>query len=168
VIRYRSRRARRKEAADLNVTAFMNLMVVLVPFLLMMAVFSRVAIHELDLPGQASAEKEPARLELEVVLRADRMILVDRNRGPLHVIDNVNGGYDLETLSAHLLDLKNETPDVDRATLLLERQVDYQSLISVMDAMRAQVRQHNGTRSRIELFPHVSIGDAPSEGGPPA
>jgi biopolymer transport protein ExbD len=39
------------DTAELNITAFMNLMVILVPFLLITAVFSRLAILELNLPG---------------------------------------------------------------------------------------------------------------------
>ena len=45
--RMRGRRERNLEAAELNITAFMNLMVILVPFLLITAVFSRVAIWSL-------------------------------------------------------------------------------------------------------------------------
>ena len=47
------RRAKRSREvnADLNITAFMNLMVVLVPFLLITAVFSQVSILNLNLPG---------------------------------------------------------------------------------------------------------------------
>jgi biopolymer transport protein ExbD len=40
------------DTAELNITAFMNLMVILVPFLLITAVFSRLAILELNLPGR--------------------------------------------------------------------------------------------------------------------
>ena len=38
---------------------FMNLMVILLPFLLVTAVFSRTAVLELNLPGPSSA-REPA------------------------------------------------------------------------------------------------------------
>ncbi|MEM7805474.1 MAG: biopolymer transporter ExbD, partial [Pseudomonadota bacterium] len=52
---YRRRGGRRSlEATELNITAFMNLMVILVPFLLITAVFSRLAILELNLPGASS------------------------------------------------------------------------------------------------------------------
>ncbi|HZD54071.1 MAG TPA: biopolymer transporter ExbD, partial [Woeseiaceae bacterium] len=50
------------ETAELNITVFMNLMVILVPFLLITAVFSRLAVLELNLPGsaaQASEEEAP-------------------------------------------------------------------------------------------------------------
>ena len=39
-------RRRHKEAPELEMTTFLNLMVVLVPFLLITAVFSRIAISE--------------------------------------------------------------------------------------------------------------------------
>ena len=60
---------RNVETAELNITAFMNLMVILVPFLLITAVFSRITILELNLPvanEQAQVEKE--RLELEIIV----------------------------------------------------------------------------------------------------
>jgi biopolymer transport protein ExbD len=47
----RLRTRRSKDPADLDITAFMNLMVVLVPFLLITAVFSRLAVLELNLPA---------------------------------------------------------------------------------------------------------------------
>ena len=45
------RKHHRREAVELNITAFMNLMVILVPFLLITAVFSQVAILDLNLPS---------------------------------------------------------------------------------------------------------------------
>ncbi len=44
----------RKHPAQLDITAFLNMIVVLVPFLLSTAVFSRLAILELSLPAQSS------------------------------------------------------------------------------------------------------------------
>ena len=40
----------RKTAAHLEITAFINLIVVLVPFLLSVAVFTRLAVIDLSLP----------------------------------------------------------------------------------------------------------------------
>ena len=47
------RRRRSQDPGDINITAFMNLMVILVPFLLITAVFSRITILELNLPTAA-------------------------------------------------------------------------------------------------------------------
>ena len=50
-------------------TTFMNLMVVLVPFLLITAVFSRITIVELDLPSAQSAAPSTPTFRVEVVVR---------------------------------------------------------------------------------------------------
>ena len=52
----RSRHRRNKEPAELQITAFMNLMVVLVPFLLITAVFSQMAVLDLNLPWTVDGE----------------------------------------------------------------------------------------------------------------
>jgi len=55
---FRKRHRRTKQVhAELNITAFMNLMVVLIPFLLITAVFSQVTILKLNLPGAASNDE---------------------------------------------------------------------------------------------------------------
>ncbi len=62
---------RELEEADIDITAFMNLMIVLVPVLLMSMVFNHIAILELNLPdltGAQTASAEKNR-QLEVVLR---------------------------------------------------------------------------------------------------
>ena len=48
-------RRRSADTPELDMTTFLNLMVVLVPFLLIGAVFSRMTIVELDLPSSAVA-----------------------------------------------------------------------------------------------------------------
>ena len=57
MIRSRKSGRRNVETAELNITAFMNLKVILVPFLLITAVFSRLEVLELNLPGTST---EPA------------------------------------------------------------------------------------------------------------
>ncbi|MCH8504983.1 MAG: biopolymer transporter ExbD [Ectothiorhodospiraceae bacterium] len=166
-MKYRVRRAgRQQQIAELNVTAFMNLMVGLVPFLLIMAVFSRITIHELSLPGAASAPSDdPPALQLEVIMRADRLVLADRGRSTLQEIVANGEGYDLEALSEALQRIKRAAPDVDRATVLVEPQVGYQSLISVMDVLRGGHPASNGEAGATTLFPRIAIGDAPAKEG---
>jgi biopolymer transport protein ExbD len=78
-----SRRWRRgaatRDAGDINITAFLNLMVILVPFLLITAVFSRVAILELTLPAGTDAADPPQELRLEVTIRRDALEIGERN-----------------------------------------------------------------------------------------
>ena len=89
-MRFRRFKRRVNKDAELSITAFMNLMVILVPFLLITAVFSKISILELDLPSRSEmAKQKPKVLELEVVVRESSLRVQDRNRGVLKTIKNV-------------------------------------------------------------------------------
>ena len=153
------RHRRRHEVAELNITAFMNLMVILVPFLLITAVFSRMTILELNLPGpgQAGDNVEEPAFMLEVTIRDARIEVGDRNTGLLRAFDSVDGEYPLEELAEFLLEVKSRYPDKLEATLLLEPQVNYDTVVQVMDRVRV-ARNEDGSFG--ELFPDISVGDA--------
>lgn len=167
-MRGRARRRRHQEPQELNITSFMNLMVILVPFLLITAVFSRMAILELNIPTAESVvqEQEP-EFSLEVIVRSDAIEVGDRNAGVLSRMPAVDGNYDLEALTTYLKRVKATFPDQLAVTLLLESEVDYEALVQVMDAVRTYRVEEVGNFSRAELFPEISIGDAPllAQGG---
>ena len=170
MIRSRKSGRRNMETAELNITAFMNLMVILVPFLLITAVFSRLAVLELNLPGSSTepAESRNQAFQLEVVIRADKIEVGDRNQGLLGVYPNSNGGYDYEALSNKLSELKRRYPAKTDASILLEQDIEYDTLVQVMDRVRISERIDEDEQSvkRFDLFPDISIGDAPiREGG---
>jgi hypothetical protein len=62
-----------------------------------------------------------------------------------------------------LLRVKRQFPDKADATLLLEPEISYEVLVQVMDTVRVAQRVPEGGREQIayELFPEISIGDAP-------
>jgi len=156
------------ETAELNITAFMNLMVILVPFLLITAVFSRLAVLELNLPGSSSEPVDPQEqvFQLEVIIRADKIEIGDRNQGLLGVYPNGDEGYDYEALRTKLLELKKRYPQKTDAAILLEQDIAYDTLVQVMDAVRVAEKVEDDTILRRDLFPDISIGDAPvREGG---
>jgi biopolymer transport protein ExbD len=156
------RKRRRHEVAELNITAFMNLMVILVPFLLITAVFSRLAILELNLPSEGQqAESEPETLQLEVIIRADRIEVGGRGQGLMTGLPQINGDYDYAGLTEYLQRIKASFPDKTDATILLEADVPYEVLVQVMDAVRVYEAERAGDRVQAELFPEISIGDAP-------
>ena len=158
-------RRRHKEVQELNITAFMNLMVVLTPFLLITAVFSRLAILELNLPaGQSQVVvDEPPQFQLEITVRDSGIEIGDRATGALNRIDKTGEDYRLDELSAYLARIKQQFPDKTDATLLLEPEVPYELLVAVMDRVRmAESRDPTDDRLiKSDLFPEVSIGDAP-------
>jgi biopolymer transport protein ExbD len=161
----RGHRKRRHDAVELNITAFMNLMVILVPFLLITAVFSRLAVVELNLPSSQSEPNEQPELEfqLEITVRDDAIEVGDRNAGVLSRIEKTSEGHDLDELAGYLQRVKRQFPDETGATLLLEPDISYQVLIAVMDTVRVVERTSEGDRQLVkyELFPEISIGDAP-------
>lgn len=158
----RRHRNHRRETADLNVTAFMNLMVVLVPFLLITAVFSRMAVLELNLPGENSEPpQEEVSLQLEIIVRDGRIEVGDRDSGRTAVFASKDGEYDLEALGDYLQQVKARYPDKLDATLLLEPDISYDSLVQVMDTVRVVQLVQNERFVQAELFPDISIGDAP-------
>ena len=159
----RSHSRARHEVAELNITAFMNLMVVLVPFLLITAVFSRMAILELNLPASNSTpvDEPPAVLSLEITIRRGVIEIGDRNKGLLKVVRNNADGYDLKALSNYLTVVKRRFPDKVDATLLLEPDIEYDILVQVMDTVRVVEVVQAAAVVKAELFPEISIGDAP-------
>lgn len=165
-MKYRQRRMHRdREPAELNITAFMNLMVVLVPFLLITAVFSRMAILELSLPAPSAGDSEDPteeQLVLEITVRKDVLEVGDRNTGLLKALPgDAEAGHDLAGLSDYLQQVKARYPEKTDITLLLEPDVEYDVLVQVMDAARVAVTERDGERVLGELFPEISLGDAP-------
>lgn len=159
----RSHHGRHKEAPELDITAFLNLMVVLVPFLLVSAVFSRITILELNLPT-AAGPSEPGKIKLsvEVVIR-EQGLEIGNGRKTIARFPKKDGEYDLAKLSEYLLKIKGTYPDKTDAMVLMEPDIEYDYLIMIMDATRvAEIRQQGQEEvQRIALFPDISIGDAP-------
>lgn len=165
----RSRRGghrRQTETAELDITAFMNLMVILVPFLLITAVFSRLAILELNLPGSSNEPADPQEqtFQLEVTVRKDRIEVGDRNQGALGVYQNTDEGYDFDGVSEKLAEIKASYPQKTDVSILLESDIAYDTIVQVMDRVRVAENVEEGRIVRSDLFPDISIGDAPTAG----
>jgi biopolymer transport protein ExbD len=156
-------RRRTKEAPNLDITTFMNLMVVLVPFLLISAVFSRVTILELSVPTAAGGEQRvQPNFAIEVIVRQAGLELANGN-STVAAMPKKNEEYDLEQLSEMLQRLKASYPEKTDATVLMEPDIEYDYLIRVMDTLReAEIADEDtGAIGKVALFPDISIGDAP-------
>ncbi len=166
--RRRGGRRHNHDTAELNITAFMNLMVILVPFLLMTAVFSRLAILELNLPGSSTENVDPQDqvFQLEIIVRKDKLEIGDRNQGLLGIYPNSeDGAYDYDALSNKLSELKDRYQDNTEASILLESDIEYNTLVQVMDRVRVEEEVAEDSVIRNDLFPDISIGDAPVSAG---
>jgi biopolymer transport protein ExbD len=158
----------RKKTAELEVTAFINLVVVLVPFLLSTAVFTRLTVLELNLPAQTSGAEQlkVEDLKLEIVIRPDALEVGDRIGGLIQRIGKTpQGQHDLVALSTLMQQIKGKFPEVVAASVLAQPDTPYDMLVQVMDSVREA--QPTGASAKTAkpvkttLFPEISIGDAP-------
>ena len=148
---------------EIDVTTFLNLMVVLVPFLLITAVFSRLTIVELDLPSSSSgSDYNPDTFRVEVIVR-DEGIEISNGTSTIASIPKEDDEFDLETLSEFMVMLKQQYTGHEAASVLMEAQIPYDYLIQVMDVVRNVELPVEGQDELqlYALFSEISVGDAP-------
>lgn len=169
---YRKLERHSRKPAELLLVPMIDIFTVLVTFLLMTAVFSRTVILQLNLPAPQTEFKEPPPgLQLEVMVRKDQLMVADRNTGPLHAVPNVASGPDFDGLTEYLKFVKTKFPEKTEASILLEPDTAYDTLVQVMDHVRVFEAGEGVNTVQAELFPDISIGDAPeaaAPGGAPA
>jgi biopolymer transport protein ExbD len=154
---------RQHKPSELMLVSMIDIFTVLVTFLLMTAVFSRTVIVQLRLPPANSQYQEPPPgLQLEVTVRKDSLQVGDRNSGPLATFANKDGAYDYDGLSQYLQLVKSKFPDKTEATVLLEPDTPYDTLVQVMDRVRVLDVNAGLSDVQYQLFPDISIGDAPA------
>ncbi|TNF88807.1 MAG: biopolymer transporter ExbD [Gammaproteobacteria bacterium] len=162
------RRRSKEQPNELDVTTFLNLMVVLVPFLLITAVFSRIAIVELNLPSSSSTNTgDQPDFRLEVIVR-ESGLEIGNGKSIIAALPKQDGEYDLQTLSRYVVSLKEDYPTQDSASVLLEPAIPYDYLIQVMDVVRSvripgaeEDGEDREEFSQLALFTQISVGEAP-------
>ena len=162
--RIRMLRERREQQAELDVTPFMNLMIVLVPVLLLSMVFTHMAVIDLDFPaGGADPKKklDPEKLQLEVQVYKSQLVVADARGGVIRRLKKKGGRHDFEGLTKVMKEIKRRAPKKRDIIILLEADTDYQTLVSVMDRVRAYSTTLGAQVVQAELFPVISLGDTP-------
>lgn len=166
-------RKRRRQAAvnaDLDITSFMNLMIILVPVLLLNMVFSHITVLDIKLPDLALPEQEQTpdepNKQLEVLIRDDYLdVNYPAGIQLKRIVNNEQGTHDYGLLSDVLQEVKRQLRerDIDKKDILLlsEADTDYQTLVAVMDVVRSFDAVVAASVVEAELFPQISLGDAP-------
>jgi biopolymer transport protein ExbD len=168
--RHHYKRRTKGPAHEIDVTTFLNLMVVLVPFLLITAVFSRLTIVELNLPSSAGgATNEADSFRVEVIVR-DNGIEITNGTSIIASIPKTDDEYDFQTLSDFMVELKRSYPAHDAASVLMEARIPYDYLIQTLDVVRSVEVPIEGDlvddeeepqTELVALFTEISVGDAP-------
>lgn len=170
-MRPRWQRRARRDAHTVDVTAFLSLMVILVPFLLVTAVFSRATILEVQSTSSAGdQESVPDPLQLQVTVR--QAIIEVSYLGRLEQmqttrIDRSVDDRALASLATLAGKLKTRYPQSLEATVLLEPQISYDVLVQVLDVLRVKLQRRGDAVEQRELFPLIALGpvSAPDQPG---
>ncbi len=178
------RRRRHHQEVDLEITPFMNLMIILVPFLLITMVFSQITVLDSKVANQKADEsitQDEPQDQLELVIRKDYL---DVNYPPgtrqKRIAKTVDGEYDTVQLVEILKELKRRMKEegIEKRDIILmpEKDIDYQSIITIMDSVRSFVPDVQPVSSpgpdqtvvdtakvdkkAAELFPDIILGKA--------
>lgn len=177
----RTRRFRNQEA-ELDITSFMNLMIILVPVLLMSMVFSHITVLDLKLPDLASSDSPPDKNQLndtlELVIEPDQMVINYPAGAPLKHIPKVQDEetgemeYDYKLLSITLQEVKrllrNKDKEKKEILILSQPNTDYQTIVKAMDTVGSFKALVAASVVDAELFPVISLGDAPVKSSKPS
>ena len=162
--RRHGRRARTPENIELDITAFMNLMVILVPFLLITAVFTHLTVLDINLPTSSqSSNSTPNKktFEINVIMGKKYFVVSDNRNRVIKKIPTYSTGGHYKILNNVLKQVKVSYPNKTNITILSQQNSSYESLIKTMDSVRVFNALEDGELVQVEMFPNISIGDAP-------
>lgn len=163
----------KKPDAELDITSFLNLMIVLVPVLLMMMVFSKITVIELSLPGLEVAgdggDIENQHIELVVTPQGTAVYfpsgyLVEQIPAVNNESDGSNHNdwnkiqFVLKQIKQTLLAKGVEKDDI---VLMIDDSLDYQSVITLIEQVRSYKDVVAASVVDAALFPEVSFAEAP-------
>ena len=159
-----AKRVRMPENVELDITAFMNLMVILVPFLLITTVFTHLTVLDINLPTTSQTSSTPNKkktFEINVIIGKKHFVVTDNNNRIIKKIPTFKTGGHFKILNSVLKQVKVRYPEKTNITILSQQNSKYDTLINTMDAVRVFNAVEDGEIVQVELFPNISIGDAP-------
>ncbi|HNT66584.1 MAG TPA: biopolymer transporter ExbD [bacterium] len=134
-------RRRDRQESDLDLTPVMNIFLILIPFLLLTAVFVKIAVLELSLPnlerqGAVAQQQERKTVVLNFLFIKETGFEVRSPDLKLPAIPKTAEGYDWSTLSDQLKAAKSKYPDSEDIIIAPVNSITYETIISVMDRCR--------------------------------
>jgi biopolymer transport protein ExbD len=164
-MRRRWRRRANPDPQTVDLTGFLSLLVILVPFLLVTAVFTRTTILEVQTAGQESGEGDRDDLALRVIIRTDAIEVSYADSESPDIIERGAGDQPLQALAELAGRLKASHPQSEHATVLVEPQIPYELLVQVLDTLRLRLGRSGDTPTPEFLFPRIALGPAPASPG---
>ncbi len=138
-------REKRIEGEELNITPVMNIFLILVPFLLLTAVFVKISILEFSLPGSdGGGSPEGSAIVTVLTISNDGFELKSKDL-KFPPISKRGDEYDFATLVDKLIEVKQAHQTTEDIIIAPQAETKYDTIIKVMD------------RCRESGFPNISI-----------
>ena len=146
----------------------MSLFIMLIPFLLQAAVFSKTSILNLYLPSSRPPQADQNLGSQQVV----PTIVIIKNGFLLQVggkekftLPLKNGDYDFAGLQEKLVSIKDQYPNSQSAVIFVEPNIAYGLVVTTMDSCREYWKQMDNQSVLEPLFPMISLGEYRPQGG---
>jgi len=127
------------DVPDLDVTPVMNLLVILIPFLVSMAVFTRLAVLEFSLPSNAgsgtSIGNQKPELKLTVVV-AESFCSITLGETMLDSLPAVNGYPEITLLSERLRQHRASGSFPDDIIVAVRNTIEFEHVVRIMDTCK--------------------------------
>ncbi len=157
------------QTEDVNLVPIMNLFVVLIPFLLMSAAFFHISVINASVPALQKEKNDLAKSDVAVTMMVRmkpevytitassdtlRRSELDKLRAEIPRKGEDKG---IQGLNDHMLACKQRYPKSETMLLVPDASIEYQEVISTMDAGRWTEREEEGAKVLYDLFPNVVI-----------
>lgn len=133
-------RENRYEEDDLNITPVMNIFLILVPFLLLTAVFVKISILEFSLPSadkqSSQTQKQGENPVVTILAISDKGFELKTKGLKFPVIVKKEDNFDFQTLVTKLKKVKEKHHDTEDIILVPHVSIKYNTIIKVMDRCR--------------------------------
>jgi biopolymer transport protein ExbD len=152
---------------DLNLAPMMDMMVSIIPFMLLSATFLQVMLINAPLPAPVAQalkqdrDKDKREVSIKVQMHVNQNFVIDVKEA-----SGKTAHYavvDTQSLHKKLVEIKQSFPKVFRLELNPDSQVDYKSIVQVMDSTRSM--ENADPKITIEgaetplLFPDVILAN---------
>ena len=157
-----SKRRKRRESAKINLTSYMDAIFIFIFFLLMSSNFIKVFEINSPIPVISNEETTTVKDQLALTVKIGANAIDISSGTPathLKKIGKVGTGYDLKTLQAVLVQLKEQHPTENTVTLLPEVDLAYEELVKIMDAVRMKEEVDRTKLKKSMLFDNIIFGN---------
>lgn len=128
------------QVIDIDVTPIMNMLVVLIPILVSMAVFSHYAVHRFYLPSNAgnAVDNDTSKVKLKTTLLVDRdYIIIAVGGDEVDSLPVEKGVYNVDALENALITGRGLSGDSTKVVISVRDEVLFDKTVELMDLCRS-------------------------------